>query len=157
MTLKQFIYLLPRLVKYNLKIIFAGRFIWFLLAAFLFFAYFMFQIAWSRSEVNEGVVYNLLMFPCVLLVFYPAVLVSRTMRIAGYWKSFSASPTINIRYGVSVYWWSTWRSSWSWSSFPGWLRSCFILSTFLRCRLSWCSRSFFREPRLHVFHHYPQW
>ena len=73
MTLKQFIYLLPRLVKYNLKIIFAGKFIWFLLAAFLFFAYFMFQIAWSRSEVNEGVVYNLLMFPCVLLVFYPAV------------------------------------------------------------------------------------
>ena len=56
MTLKQFIYLLPRLVKYNLKIIFAGKFIWFLLAAFLFFAYFMFQIAWSRSEVNEGVV-----------------------------------------------------------------------------------------------------
>ena len=97
MTLKQFIYLLPRLVKYNLKIIFAGKFIWFLLAAFLFFAYFMFQIAWSRSEVNEGVVYNLLMFPCVLF------LVSRTMRIAGYWKSFSASPTINIRYGVSVY------------------------------------------------------
>jgi hypothetical protein len=37
MTLKQFIYLLPRLVKYNLKIIFAGKFIWFLLAAFLFF------------------------------------------------------------------------------------------------------------------------
>ena len=101
MTLKQFIYLLPRLVKYNLKIIFAGKFIWFLLAAFLFFAYFMFQIAWSRSEVNEGVVYNLLMFPCVLLVFYPAVF--GTMRIAGYWKSFSASPTINIRYGVSVY------------------------------------------------------
>ena len=27
---------------------------------------------------------------------------SRTMRTAGYWKSFSASPTINIRYGVSV-------------------------------------------------------
>ena len=71
--LAQLKYLLPRLVKYNLKIIFAGKFIWFLLAAFLFFAYFMFQIAWSRSEVNEGVVYNLLMFPCVLLVFYPAV------------------------------------------------------------------------------------
>ena len=100
MTLKQFIYLLPRLVKYNLKIIFAGKFIWFLLAAFLFFAYFMFQIAWSRSEVNEGVVYNLLMSCwCSILLF----LVSRTMRIAGYWKSFSASPTINIRYGVSVY------------------------------------------------------
>ena len=73
MTLKQFISLLPRLIKYNLKIIFVGKFIWFLLAAFLFLAYFLFQIAWSRSEVNEGVVYNLLMFPCVLLVFYPSV------------------------------------------------------------------------------------
>ena len=73
MSLKQILLLLPRLIRYNLKIIFAGKFIWFFLAAFVFFAYFMFQIAWSRSEVNEGVVYNLLMFPCVLLVFYPAV------------------------------------------------------------------------------------
>lgn len=73
MTLKQFISLLPRLVKYNLKIIFAGKFIWFLLAAFLFFGFFMFQVAWNRSEVNEGVVYNLLFYPGLLLVFYPAV------------------------------------------------------------------------------------
>ena len=73
MTLKQLISLLPRLVKYNLKIIFAGKFIWFLLAAFLFFALFMFQSAWNRAEINEGLIYNLLMFPCVLLVFYPAV------------------------------------------------------------------------------------
>lgn len=73
MTLKQLIQLLPKLVKYNLKIIFAGKFIWFLLAAFAFFAYFMFQSAWNRSEINEGLIYTLLMFPCVLLVFYPAV------------------------------------------------------------------------------------
>lgn len=73
MTLKQFIGLLPRIVKYNLKIIFAGKFIWFFLAAFAFFGYFMFQSAWNRSEINEGLIYNLLMFPCVLLVFYPAV------------------------------------------------------------------------------------
>ena len=73
MTLKQFVGLLPRLVKYNLKIIFAGKFIWFFLAAFAFFGYFMFQSAWNRDEINEGLIYNLLMFPCVLLVFYPAV------------------------------------------------------------------------------------
>ena len=73
MTLKQLIGILPRLVKYNLKIIFAGKFIWFFLAAFVFFGYFMFQSAWNRAEINEGLIYNLLMFPCVLLVFYPAV------------------------------------------------------------------------------------
>lgn len=73
MTFKQFIHLLPKLVTYNLKIIFAGKFIWFLVAAFVFFAYFMFQSAWNRAEINEGLIYNLLMFPCVLLVFYPAV------------------------------------------------------------------------------------
>lgn len=73
MTVKQWIPLLSKVVKYNLKIIFAGKFIWFLLAAFVFFAYFMFQSAWNRVEVNEGLIYNLLMFPCVLLVFYPAV------------------------------------------------------------------------------------
>ncbi len=36
MTIKQLIPLLPKVVKYNLKIIFAGKFIWFLLAAFAF-------------------------------------------------------------------------------------------------------------------------
>lgn len=73
MTLSQLIQLLPKLVKYNLKIIFAGKFIWFLLVALIFFGYFMFQSAWNREEINEGLIYNLLMFPCVLLIFYPAV------------------------------------------------------------------------------------
>ena len=37
MTFKQLIQLLPKVVRYNLKIIFAGKFFWFLLAAFLLF------------------------------------------------------------------------------------------------------------------------
>lgn len=61
------------LVKYNLKIIFAGKFAWFLLAAFLIFGYFMFQSAWNRTEINEALIYDILLFPCILLVFYPAV------------------------------------------------------------------------------------
>lgn len=73
MTLKQFILLLPRLVRYNLQIIFAGKFVWFFLAALAFFGFFMFQNVWNRAEINEGLIYNLLMFPCMLLVFYPAV------------------------------------------------------------------------------------
>ena len=54
MTFKQLIQLLPKVVRYNLKIIFAGKFFWFLLAAFGFFALFMFQNAWKREEINEG-------------------------------------------------------------------------------------------------------
>jgi hypothetical protein len=54
-------------------VIFAGKFIWFLLAALGFFIFFMFQSAWDDAEINEGLVYNLLLFPCLLLVFYPSV------------------------------------------------------------------------------------
>ena len=73
MTFKQLIQLLPKVVRYNLKIIFAGKFFWFLLAAFGFFALFMFQNAWKREEINEGLIYSILMFPSMLLIFYPAV------------------------------------------------------------------------------------
>jgi len=65
--------LVTRIIRYNLKIIFAGKFFWFLLAAFAFFAFFMFQVAWNREEINESTVYSLLLFPCLLLIFYPVV------------------------------------------------------------------------------------
>lgn len=84
MTFKQLIQLLPKVVRYNLKIIFAGKFFWFLLAAFGFFALFMFQNAWKREEINEGLIYSILMFPSMLLIFYPAVFAFRMMKVAGY-------------------------------------------------------------------------
>ena len=90
MTFNQLIKLLPKVVKYNLKIIFAGKFFWFLLAAFGFFAFFMFQSAWNRAEINEGLIYNILMFPCLLLT-------------AGYWKYFLVFLTIGIKYGEYGY------------------------------------------------------
>jgi len=73
MTFSQTIHLIPRLVKYNLKVIFAGKFVWFLLAAFAFFCFFMFNSAWNRADINEALNYSLLVFPAVLLIFYPAV------------------------------------------------------------------------------------
>ena len=73
MSLKKHIKLTTNIVRYNLKIIFAGKFLWFLLAAFAFFAFFMFQQAWNRVEINEGSIFNLLLFPCLLLIFYPIV------------------------------------------------------------------------------------
>ncbi len=62
-----------KMIRYNLKIIFAGRFIWFLLAAFAFFLFFAIQTVWNRGILNEGIVYNLLVFPGILLIFYPSV------------------------------------------------------------------------------------
>lgn len=73
MTIKQFIYLIPKMVKYNMKIIFAGKFFWFLLAAFSFYAYFMFRAAWDRQAVSDGSIYDMLLFPSMLLIFYPTV------------------------------------------------------------------------------------
>ena len=73
MKINKYIDLTTSIVRYNLKIIFAGKFLWFLLAAFAFFAFFMFQQAWNRADINEGSIYSLLMFPCLLLIFYPVV------------------------------------------------------------------------------------
>jgi hypothetical protein len=71
--LKKYTTLATKIVQYNLKIIFAGKFIWFLLAAFSFFAFFMYNQAYQKFEINEGTIYTLLMFPCLLLIFYPVV------------------------------------------------------------------------------------
>ena len=73
MGFKKYTTLVTKIVQYNLKIIFAGKFIWFLLAAFSFFAFFMYNQAYQKMEINEGTIYNLLMFPCLLLIFYPVV------------------------------------------------------------------------------------
>lgn len=61
------------MIRYNLKIIFAGRFIWFLLASFAIFLFFAIQNVWERNAITEATVYNLLIFPGILLIFYPAV------------------------------------------------------------------------------------
>ena len=73
MKVNKYFDLTTSIVRYNLKIIFAGKFLWFLLAAFAVFAFFMFQQAWNRADINEGSIYSLLMFPCLLLIFYPVV------------------------------------------------------------------------------------
>jgi len=64
---------LVRMIRYNMKIIFAGRFLWFMIAAFGFFLFFAIQIIWNRGTINESTVYNLLIFPGILLIFYPTV------------------------------------------------------------------------------------
>jgi hypothetical protein len=71
--MKKYLTLGISIIRYNLKIIFAGKFFWFLLASLAFFAFFMFQLAWNRGEINEAAIYSMLLFPCLLLIFYPVV------------------------------------------------------------------------------------
>ncbi|WP_297088867.1 hypothetical protein [uncultured Draconibacterium sp.] len=61
------------MIRYNLRIIFANRFIWFLIAALAFFLFFAVQVVLNGEAMSEDVVYNLLIFPGILLIFYPSV------------------------------------------------------------------------------------
>lgn len=63
---------LVRMIRYNLKIIFANRFVWFLLSAFAFFVFFAIQSVLERVTIVDGTIYNLLIFPGILLIFYPS-------------------------------------------------------------------------------------
>ena len=99
MTFSQTIQLIPRMVKYNLKVIFAGKFFWFLLAAFGFFGFFMFQSAWNRADINESLIYSLLSFPSLLLIFYPTVFGI---------QNDEDSRTLEIIFGIPDYRYKVW-------------------------------------------------
>ena len=61
------------LARYNMKIIFGGKFIYFILAAFIFFLVFGIIMALEASDLVIEDVYGLLAFPAILLVFFPSV------------------------------------------------------------------------------------
>ncbi len=63
--------LVLKMIRYNFRIIFAGRFIWFFLAAFAFFAFIAITGVWNGTVPDEEFVYDTLLFPAILLVFYP--------------------------------------------------------------------------------------
>ena len=65
--------LIGRIIRYNLKIIFAGRFFLFLLAAILFYGFFMVVSVFDNVEINIGFMYEITFFPALLLIFYPMV------------------------------------------------------------------------------------
>ncbi|MDZ7270641.1 MAG: hypothetical protein ONB17_03405 [candidate division KSB1 bacterium] len=62
-----------RLIRYNLKIIFANKFFYFLLAALAFFAIVTIINVFSENPPTEATVYYLLLLPGLLVIFYPTV------------------------------------------------------------------------------------
>lgn len=61
-----------QLVGYNLKIIFANKFLYFLVASFsIFILISVINLFDPDSYPNEGMVYDVMLFPGLLLIFYP--------------------------------------------------------------------------------------
>jgi hypothetical protein len=73
MKLAERIRLLYGVAKYNLKIVFSGRFVYFLIAGWLFFLVIDGIMLFSENNIDVSDVYDLLLFPGILILFYPVV------------------------------------------------------------------------------------
>ncbi len=72
--LKRFSLFLWKTVRYNLKIIFANKFIYFLLAAVgIYLLVIVLSVFDTNSNPNVAIVYYWLLVPGILLIFYPSV------------------------------------------------------------------------------------
>ncbi len=69
--MKSFLLLAYKLSTYNIKVIFANKFVYFVLAAFLFFGMIITITIVEDPNFNEAVIYGFLVFPGLLLIFYP--------------------------------------------------------------------------------------
>lgn len=63
--------LFRKMVKYNMKVIFGNRFIWFVLAAVAFYFFIAIVNVMDGEQIDEGFIYGLQIMPGILLIFYP--------------------------------------------------------------------------------------
>jgi hypothetical protein len=87
------------LARYNMKIIFGGKFVYFILAAFIFFLVFGTISALESSDMSIDDVYSLLGFPAILLVFFPSVFGI---------QSDADQRTLEIIFGIPDYRYKVW-------------------------------------------------
>jgi len=87
------------LARYNMRIIFGGKFIFFILAAFIFFLVFGTIMALDNGEMRMEEIYGLLAFPAILLVFFPSVFGI---------QSDADQRTLEIIFGVPDYRYKVW-------------------------------------------------
>jgi len=87
------------LARYNMKIIFGGKFVYFILAAFIFFLVFGIIMALEASDLVIEDVYGLLAFPAILLVFFPSVFGI---------QSDADQRTLEIIFGIPDYRYKVW-------------------------------------------------
>ena len=63
--------LFRKMIKYNMKVIFGNRFIWFVLAAIAFYFFIAVTSILEGDQPNESFIYGLQIMPGILLIFYP--------------------------------------------------------------------------------------
>jgi len=63
--------LFRKMVKYNMKVIFGNRFIWFVLAAIAFYFFIAVTRIFEGDQLDETFIYGLQITPGLLLIFYP--------------------------------------------------------------------------------------
>lgn len=87
------------LARYNMRIIFGGKFVYFVLAAFIFFLVFGIIIALEENVMDIEEVYGLLAFPAILLIFFPSVFGI---------QSDADQRTLEIIFGIPDYRYKVW-------------------------------------------------
>lgn len=98
-SIRNLVRLAFRFSRYNLKVIFANKFVYFVVTSFIFFLVIAAIIFFdSDADPDVGAVYNLLLFPGILLVFYPAVFGIQNDKDSGMLEMIFAIP--NYRYSV---------------------------------------------------------
>ncbi len=85
-------------VYYNVKIIFANKFIYFFGASFLFFVLIAVINLFSTTDSSSASVYYILLFPGLLMIFYPASFGIQNDEDAGMLEILFSIP--NYRYKV---------------------------------------------------------
>lgn len=71
MKYKNTMQLVAKMVNYNFRVIFAGRFIWFFLAAFAFYVFIAIEAVYNGQIPDVPFIYSTMLFPAILLIFYP--------------------------------------------------------------------------------------
>lgn len=61
------------IIRYNLKIVFGNKFIYFLIAALAFFLMVIGIMLFSNVSIAEKDVYSTIIFPGLLIIFYPVI------------------------------------------------------------------------------------
>jgi hypothetical protein len=59
------------MIKYNMKVIFGSRFVWFVLAAMAFYFFIAITNIYDNDTIDEAFIYGLQITPGLLLIFYP--------------------------------------------------------------------------------------
>lgn len=69
--MKRLLGVVLRLSRYNVKVVFGNKFVYFVLSAILFYILSAVICIFSESEMMESKAYNMLLLPSILLIFYP--------------------------------------------------------------------------------------